>query len=1143
MALKTKIIVQQILNIDDTTTTASKYPKYTVVLGNSISSITAGELTAAVEASAGSAAAARGSEIAAKDSENNAKDSEIQAGIHAGASEASATQSAASATESERQAGLAQSSADNSAASAQESEGFRDSAELAAQNAEQSRLLAEQAKTAAQQAQIAAEAAKTGAETAKDGADAAATTAGEHAAAARQSELNAKISETNAAGSATEAGDKAIDATTEADRAKAEADRATQIVDSKLDKVDISGFIKVYKTKAEADADVVNRVLDEKVLVWNQTNSKFGWYKVAGTAETPVLELVETEQKLVSVNNVRADDGGNVQITLPGGNPSLWLGEVTWFPYDKDSGVGYPGVLPADGREVLRADYPDTWEAIEAGLIPSVPEAEWQAGASLYFSTGDGSTTFRLPDMMQGQAFRAPTKGEEDAGVIKDQIPYVVTVNGISPDDITGNVEIDTSLQGTVSINQGGTGATTKEDARIALELYSTTEVDSALADKADIATTYTKMEVDSALADKADIATTYTKMEVDSALADKADIATTYTKMEVDSALADAKTQSDTDYLLKANNLSDLADRAAAWLNVRPVGSTPLAGDPVGDYDAVTKRWVENKINTGTVGPTMNGVMNYGVGDFHLRDSRAYIQPYEVVSDGQLLNRADWPELWAYAQMLSPISDATWLANPNQRGKYSTGDGTTTFRVPDRNGVQPGSIFGLFCRGDGGQSGNDGYIYESGAPNITGRVELHGGGSASIINGESGAFHGSGGADSQYRTPSNLTVSNGAVSYGIINLDASRVSAIYGRTVTELRPNNFMGVWVIRASGGFVAANTSWSVINGDATRPADGTIAQGGNIFSLYKISGANEAEASFCARADIGGNYSARISVTNSTTQRSANLDFDETGKLTIPNSIVVNSVNSDFDGVCWADSADKVRWRMGINDASGNFKLQSYDASGAYRDTVVEIPGAGTGGVVWARDITIRPTTDGPVKSFVLHNAKDSVPAGNFRTMWDSVNINSNQIYKYFEKGNGTGITINWPSSGGVLALQGTSGRDFKKDIVNADVTEAVARIEQMRMVNYVYKDDVQERVRFGIIAEEAEAIAPQYIKHREETYDVEVDPETNAIIGGKTRDRPSVDVNPIVMDLMGCVQYLNKQIEDLKAEIAALKAAK
>ncbi|EJO9576364.1 hypothetical protein NU597_004298, partial [Salmonella enterica] len=435
MALKTKIIVQQILNIDDTTTTASKYPKYTVVLGNSISSITAGELTAAVEASASSAAAAKDSEIAAKESETNAKDSENLAAIYTTSSETSATQSAASAAEAERQAGLSQKSAEASATSAEESKGFRDSAELAAQNAENSRRLAEQAKTAAQQAQVAAETAKTGAETAETNAGTFATTAGEHAEAAKQSELNAKTSETNAAASEGEAANQAVNATTEADRAKAEADRASQVVDGKLDKVDISGFIKVYKTKTEADADVSSRVLGEKILVWNQTDSKYGWYKVAGTVETPVLELVETEQKLVSINNVHADDAGNVQITLPGGNPSLWLGEVTWFPYDKDSGVGYPGVLPADGREVLRVDYPDTWEAIEAGLIPSVSEAEWQAGATLYFSTGDGSTTFRLPDMMQGQAFRAPTKGEEDAGVVKDQIPYITVINGVSPND------------------------------------------------------------------------------------------------------------------------------------------------------------------------------------------------------------------------------------------------------------------------------------------------------------------------------------------------------------------------------------------------------------------------------------------------------------------------------------------------------------------------------------------------------------------------------------------------------------------------------------------------------------------------------------------------------------------------------------
>ena len=472
MAIRTKIIVQQILNIDDTTTTAGKYPKYTVVLGNSISSITAGELTAAVEASAASAAAAKDSEIATKESETNAKDSENLAAIYATSSETSATQSAASAAEAERQAGLSQKSADVSAASATEAGTYKDAAELAAQNAEKSRELAEQAKTAAQQAQVAAETAKAGAETAETNAEASATTAGEHAAAAKQSELNAKTSETNAATHEVEAGNQAGNATTEADRAKAEADRAAQVVDGKLDKVDISGFIKVYKTKAEADADVANRVLGEKILVWNQTDSKYGWYKVAGTVEAPVLELVEIEQKLVSINNVHADDAGNVQITLPGGNPSLWLGEVTWFPYDKDSGVGYPGVLPADGREVLRVDYPDTWEAIEAGLIPSVSEAEWQAGATLYFSTGNGSTTFRLPDMMQGQAFRAPIKGEEDAGAIKEQIPYITTVNGIGPVDNTGAVVIGISnLEGTLPIDQGGTGATTATAAKSNLGL------------------------------------------------------------------------------------------------------------------------------------------------------------------------------------------------------------------------------------------------------------------------------------------------------------------------------------------------------------------------------------------------------------------------------------------------------------------------------------------------------------------------------------------------------------------------------------------------------------------------------------------------------------------------------------------------
>ncbi|WJZ69809.1 tail fibers protein [Citrobacter phage YZU-L1] len=599
MALKTKIIVQQILNIDDTTTTASKYPKYTVVLGNSISSITAGELTAAVEASAASAAAAEDSEIAAKDSENKAKYSEIQAGIHAGASEISATQSAASATEAERQAGLSQKSAEASALSAEESKGFRDSAELAAQNAETSRRLAEQAKSAAQTAQIAAETARTGAETAETSAEASASTAGEHAAAAKQSELNAKTSETNAATSEVEAETQAETATTEANRAKAEADRASQIVDSKLDKEDISGFIKVYKTKEEADTDVSSRVLGEKILVWNQTDSKYGWYKVAGTAETPELELVETEQKIVSINNVRADDVGNIQITLPGGNPSLWLGEVTWFPYDKDSGVGYPGVLPADGREVLRVDYPDTWEAIEAGLIPSVTEEQWQAGATLYFSTGNGTTTFRLPDMMQGQAFRAAAKGEENAGAIKEQIPYITMVNGIGPSaDGSVNIAISAdSFEGILPVAKGGTGASTIETARSALGLGEASVEDIIPINKG--GTGASTIETARSVLGLGE-ASTEDIIPINKGGTGASTVEEARTALEVPAS---------SDVLKKANNLSDLADRAAAWLNVRPIGATPLAADPVSEMDAATRGWVLEKVTNPNIQDTLQVV------------------------------------------------------------------------------------------------------------------------------------------------------------------------------------------------------------------------------------------------------------------------------------------------------------------------------------------------------------------------------------------------------------------------------------------------------------------------------------------------------------------------------------------------------
>ncbi|ELM7715843.1 tail fiber domain-containing protein [Escherichia coli] len=125
----------------------------------------------------------------------------------------------------------------------------------------------------------------------------------------------------------------------------------------------------------------------------------------------------------------------------------------------------------------------------------------------------------------------------------------------------------------------------------------------------------------------------------------------------------------------------------------------------------------------------------------------------------------------------------------------------------------------------------------------------------------------------------------------------------------------------------------------------------------------------------------------------------------------------------------------------------------------------------------------------------------------------------------------------PSTSGTLAVQGTSGRDYKKNISPANPEEALGRILALELVNFVYKDDEKDRQRFGIIAEDAEVIAPQYIKHNQEPIPgTEVFNEDGHKIGEEFRDRPSVDNNPIVMDLIGCIHGLQRQITDLRQEL-------
>ncbi|WP_449545517.1 hypothetical protein [Lelliottia amnigena] len=325
----------------------------------------------------------------------------------------------------------------------------------------------------------------------------------------------------------------------------------------------------------------------------------------------------------------------------------------------------------------------------------------------------------------------------------------------------------------------------------------------------------------------------------------------------KAEKSAAEAASHNPNEALVKTLNLSDLMDRAAAWLNVRPEGATPLAADPVSAYDATTRRWVENLIGAGTIGPTMNGVMNYGVGGFRLHDSRAYIAPYEIASDGQILDRALWPELWAHAQMHGAIDDSVWVADPSKRGLYSKGDGTTTFRVPDRNGAQkngvngftgPSSIIALFGRGDSGAAGA-GDVRLSAAPDVTGQFQT------AIPAGASGAFK-------QGALNATKLTTGGTIDTGIVTFKLSDGNSVYGRSSGEISPNAFLAVWVIRASGGFTAANTSWSVINGDAVVPSSGTVVRGGEVISNFRVGSADYVSAVFRAKVTINGEATPEV-----------------------------------------------------------------------------------------------------------------------------------------------------------------------------------------------------------------------------------------------------------------------------------------
>lgn len=170
---------------------------------------------------------------------------------------------------------------------------------------------------------------------------------------------------------------------------------------------------------------------------------------------------------------------------------------------------------------------------------------------------------------------------------------------------------------------------------------------------------------------------------------------------------------------------------------------------------------------------------------------SRASIPAGCAPADGQLLSRALYPDVWAAIRdgKVPKTTEATWSSDPTQRGMFTEGDGSTTFRMPDYNGKAVGSLGALFMRGDGALSaGGAGVIQRDALQNIAGSFSVP----PALGQLASGAFQflGSDGTGDVSRQSNNGRQ---------MGFDASLVA----RTASETRSLNVTGCWIIKMGSG----------------------------------------------------------------------------------------------------------------------------------------------------------------------------------------------------------------------------------------------------------------------------------------------------------------------------------------------------
>lgn len=170
-------------------------------------------------------------------------------------------------------------------------------------------------------------------------------------------------------------------------------------------------------------------------------------------------------------------------------------------------------------------------------------------------------------------------------------------------------------------------------------------------------------------------------------------------------------------------------------------------------------------------------------------------IEPGYLALNGQEVNREDYPNLWAWVQQQGGflVEEGEWQSisdAPNGNvGKYSVGDGTSTFRLPN---------LGCWVRGGGGDTdvvGDVGSNLDAGLPNIEGQVTPGAPGKYLSMSTYNGAFTYKDTGISRGEAGASITLGN----YTGLKFNASLSNPIYGNSDT-VQPESIVGIWLVKA-------------------------------------------------------------------------------------------------------------------------------------------------------------------------------------------------------------------------------------------------------------------------------------------------------------------------------------------------------